>query len=99
MPALAPPAMVILADLPSGDFPFAASCASPELQGPEGRHLSSVLDEVLRHWTARSEFIVSQEENDAELSYDPVPPKKTFFVKVRYVDAGKGLPLPFDWED
>ena len=30
--------------------------------------------------------------------YDPVPPNRTFRVRVRYVYAGRGKPMPYEIE-
>ena len=34
-----------------------------------------------------------------DYSYVSVPPNRTFYVRTRYVYAGKGMPRPFDLDD
>jgi hypothetical protein len=36
-----------------------------------------------------------ESEDAEELTYDPVPPKKTVTVSVRYRIGGRGQPLPY----
>ncbi|MHB1423837.1 MAG: hypothetical protein ACYC3I_11705 [Gemmataceae bacterium] len=35
------------------------------------------------------------EEETEELNYDPIPPKRTVMVSVRYRIRGRGQPLPY----
>ncbi|HWG45516.1 MAG TPA: hypothetical protein VN688_22320 [Gemmataceae bacterium] len=40
-----------------------------------------------------------QDENTEEFNYDPVPPKKTITVSVRYRIGGLGQPLPYPLDE
>jgi hypothetical protein len=82
--------------------------SSQQPQGPEGRQLHLKADEAFRHWGERAEFIIAtidlfiaggDEDDDEELSYVSVPPKRTIYVRTRYVFRGKGKPRPFELED
>ena len=47
----------------------------------------------------RAEVLLMPREEADKFSYEHVPPNRMFYVKTRYVYAGKGLPRPFDLDD
>lgn len=74
-------------------------------QGSEGRQLHRKADEASRHWGERAEVLVAatqlfisgcDEAKSEQTSYVAVPPNRTFFVRTRYIYAGRGEPLPFE---
>jgi hypothetical protein len=71
----------------------------PQAQGSEGKKVFAKAEEVYRHWSERAELLVMPRKETDEFSYDHVPPNRMFYVKTRYVYAGKGVPRPFDLDD
>ena len=81
---------------------------SSQPQGLEGMQLHRKADEALQHWGERAEVLITSndlfisnahEVDQGDVSYVSVPPNRTFFVRTRYIDGGKGQPLPFDLGD
>lgn len=77
-------------------------------QGGEGQQLCRRADAALRQWDERAEALIVEldlfitggdEDDDEELAYVSVPPKRTIYVRTRYVFRGKGKPRPFELED
>ena len=40
-----------------------------------------------------------EEPNDEALSYEPIPPRRSFTVLVSYRFRGRGQPLPYDLDE
>lgn len=90
MPAL-PPATVEVRPLWGEDAPLP--------QGVEGRCVEARLEEVRRHWSQRTEPAPEAEELDLdELTYAPLPPRRSFTVAVRYVHGGRGTPAKREYD-
>ncbi len=73
--------------------------SSLQPQGLEGRQLHRKADEAIQHWVERAEVLIAEPDDEAIVSYVSVPPNRTFFVRTRYIDAGKGEPLPYELGD
>ena len=73
--------------------------SSLQPQGSEGKQLHRKADEALRHWIERAEVLIAEPDDAEAVSYFSIPPNRTFFVRTRYVYAGKGEPLPFVLDD
>lgn len=94
------PAVAVLS--PSSAAPiswfFASEWAdASDAQSTEGRKILENAKEAYRHWSERGEALVLH--CDEVVSYEHVPPNRVFYVKTRYVYAGKGLPQSFDLDD
>ena len=98
MPALAPqiPTQTDAIDSP---FPFIRWADSPQAQGFEGKKVREAAEQALRHWNERAESLIAAAENADDYSYVSVPANRTFYVKTRYVYAGKGTPRRFDLDE
>lgn len=72
---------------------------APYAQGIEGKQLSKKAEEVYRQWGERAEVLLMPCKKTDEFSYEHVPANRVFYVKTRYIYAGKGLPRPFDLDD
>jgi|SRR5579885_345704 hypothetical protein len=68
-----------------------------DAQSDEGKKILENAEEAHRHWSERAEALVSH-YNQAD-AYQHVPPNRQFYVRTRYVYAGKGVPQPFDLDD
>jgi hypothetical protein len=68
---------------------------SPQAQSPEGKQVREAAEQALRHWNERAEALVAATEHADDDSYVSVPPNRVFYVKTRYVYAGRGTPRPF----
>lgn len=80
-------------------------------QGSEGRQLHRKAGEAFQHWGERAEILIAgclhdlghypimQEDDDELFKNTAVPPKRTFYVKTRYVFLGRGEPLPMVLEE
>ena len=84
----------------------------PQLQSPEGQKLAELtkaiwenlaatqrLLESLEKITAIEQPLLESAEDRSEISYNPVPPNRTFTVRVRYHFKGRGEPLPYPLDD
>lgn len=80
-------------------FPCIRLADSPQAQGPEGKQVREAAEQALRHWNERAEALVAATEYADDDSYVSVPPNRVFYVKTRYVYAGRGTPRPFDLDD
>jgi hypothetical protein len=78
---------------------FAIAFFAPEAQGREGQSICKATAEVLRHWNDRAECLMHQATELEDLSYDPVPPNRTFVVRVRYRFTGKAQPVPYQLDE
>ncbi|VXD11155.1 conserved hypothetical protein [Planktothrix serta PCC 8927] len=64
----------------------------------EHRKIAKFTDEIWRALTP-SERQLTTPENIQEIDYKPVPPKRTFTVRVRYQFKGRIEPLPYQLDD
>ena len=67
--------------------------------GHEASRLSALVDEALAHWSGRAEILITALEEADDYSYVSVPASRMFYVKTRYIYAGKGMPRPYDLDD
>ena len=65
-----------------------------QLQSLEGQKLAEITETIWQHLTPVEQLLESLEDID-EISYRPMPPKRSFTVRVRYQDKGRGEPLPY----
>jgi hypothetical protein len=68
-------------------------------RGPDSQLLAAVAERIRE---ALQEFYLrgmAPVEANEDLDYRPVPPNRTFNVRVRYQFQGPGEPLPFPLED
>ena len=66
--------------------------------GAEGRELQEIVKAAQIHW-AEPRNLQQSTAADQDQPYSSVPPLRTFSVRARYVNTGRGTPLPFDLED
>lgn len=66
---------------------------TPPLQGEEGRLLLQISQNAWQHWADGLSGLLT--ENQTLDDYQPVPPKRSFKVKVRYQLQGRGQSLPY----
>lgn len=65
-----------------------------QLQSLEGQQLAEITESIWQHLTPVEQLLESLEDID-EISYRPMPPKRSFSVRVHYQDKGRGEPLPY----
>lgn len=53
------------------------------------------LTESTEQQSKATELIENEPENSTEISYAPVPPKRTVQVRMRFQFKGRGKPLPY----
>ena len=70
----------------------------PQLQSQERQTLSEVTEQIWQTLT-NSERHLDILAGDEEIQYNPVPPKRTFTVKVRYRFTGRMQPQIYSLED
>lgn len=72
----------------------------PTAQGKEGLLVNEHLKNISKHWNAQAESLNEGEGliSVEDLTYNPVPPERSFHVKVRYILRGKGTPPAFDYD-
>jgi hypothetical protein len=66
----------------------------PQLQSLERQKLAEITETIWQHLTPVEQLLESHTNND-EISYRPVPPKRSFTVRVRYQSQGRGEPLTY----
>ena len=66
----------------------------PQLQSLERQKLAEITETIWQHLTPVEQLLESQTSID-EISYRPMPPKRSFTVRVRYQDKGRGEPLTY----
>jgi hypothetical protein len=71
--------------------------STPRAQSPEGIEVSKITSLARRHWFDRGERVIHGITHDLQ-SYLPVPPRRVTHAQVRYIDHGRGQPLPLEWE-
>ena len=69
--------------------------ARPPLQGSAGQELAKLEEKLLAYWRLSCEQIHVLREIDELISYEPIPPKRTFMVPIRYYLRGRGEPLVY----
>ena len=67
--------------------------------GREAYRLSALVGKALAHWSGRAEILITALEEADDYSYVSVPASRMFYVKTRYIYAGKGMPRPYDLDD
>lgn len=65
----------------------------PESQGPEGQFLAQVTEKVWRGQVIRYEKLPEPAVPSEDPDYRPIPPNRSFIVRVRYRWCGRGQPL------
>lgn len=71
------------------DFPFFA----PAAQGAEGKKVEEAVERAASHWHQRAEYLLAS-DSDA-FTYEPLPLKPAFSVRVTYRHEGRLKPLPY----
>ena len=66
----------------------------PQLQSLERQKLAEITETIWQHLTPVEQLLESHTSID-EISYRPMPPNRSFTVRVRYQDKGRGKPLPY----
>ena len=70
------------------------------VQGAAGHLLQSQFEEVLKHWYEPAERTPQTNGGtDEDITYDPVPPKRIYTVRVKHRTVGQGQPLPYSLEE
>ncbi|MBD1923549.1 hypothetical protein H6F77_21100 [Microcoleus sp. FACHB-831] len=72
---------------------------TPQLQSNEGRQLADITETVWQHLSDRTQLLRIILPDTEEISYRPMPPKRSFTVRVRYHLQGRGEPLPYPLDD
>lgn len=65
----------------------------PQLQSLERQKLAEITETIWQHLTLVEQSLESHTSID--VSYRPMPPKRSFTVRVRYQDQGRGEPLTY----
>ncbi|MCB0834600.1 MAG: hypothetical protein KDC45_14125 [Bacteroidetes bacterium] len=91
---LPPPAIVEPAQTP----PFPARCEFDLLQGEDGEKLATVAAQSWRHWDELPSRSTLTDSVDDDPSYQPIPPRRNFITKARYIFKGKATPTVYDWD-
>jgi hypothetical protein len=78
---------------------FTVAFFAPEAQGREGQSICKATNEVLRHLNNRAERLMHQTTELDDVSYDSVPPNRTFVVRVRYRFTGRAEPFPYQLDE
>ena len=88
---------------PSQYFPYRPlawdSAARPPLHGSTGQELAKLEKKLLEYWKLSCEQIHVLREIDEIISYEPIPPKRTFMVPIRFYLRGRGEPLAYQTVD
>lgn len=71
----------------------------PPHRGPTGDHLAKSEEELLVYWNMSCEQINVLREAHETMSYQAMPPKRTFTIPVRYHLRGRGEPLSYQIDD
>lgn len=66
----------------------------PQLQSLERQKLAEITESIWQHLTPVEQLLEFHTSID-EISYRPMPPKRSFTVRVRYQDKGRGEPLTY----
>ena len=74
------------------------------LQGFEGQELLRLAEKLSEYWESRcrQSYILREALETMRLEpigYEPIPPKRTFTVPVRYYLRGRGEPLSYQIDD
>ena len=84
---------------PSQYFPYRPlswdMAARPPLHGSAGQELARLEEKLLAYWKLSCEQIHVLREIDEIISYEPIPPKRTFRVPIHYYLRGRGEPLSY----
>ena len=83
---------------PTPELLIRETIVSPAFQSLERRELTEFTNEIRRTLTL-SERQLATTENIQEIDYKPVPPKRTFTVRVRYQFKGRIEPQPYQLDD
>jgi len=68
-------------------------------RGPGSQALAKVAEKIRQHLQDHYERGMAAVEAPPEIDERPIPPNRTFSVRVRYRYRGPGEPLPFPAED
>jgi len=71
----------------------------PPHQGPAGNQLAQSEEKLLEYWKESCEQIHVLREAHETIGYQPIPPKRTFSVPIRYYLRGRGEPLSYKIDD
>ncbi len=71
----------------------------PPLHGSAGQELARLEKVLLEYWKISCEQIHVLREAHETLSYQPISPKMTFMVPIRYYLRGRGEPLSYQIDD
>jgi hypothetical protein len=66
----------------------------PQLQSLEGQKLAEITETIWQHLTAVEQLLESSTSIE-EISYRPMPAKRSFTVRVRYQNQGRGKSLTY----
>jgi hypothetical protein len=68
-------------------------------QGDDSLKIRKELEQTIRHLLECVSQTMPESGEEDEFSYVGAPPKRAYYVNVRYEFLGKGSPIPFDWEE
>lgn len=71
----------------------------PPLHGSDGQELARLEEELLEYWKLSCEQIHVLREAQEAISYQSIPPKRSFMVPIRYYLRGRGEPLSYHIDD
>jgi len=69
------------------------------LHGSVGQELTRLEEEVSNYWRVSCEQIHVLREAHETMSYQAMPPNRTFTASIRYHLRGRGEPLPYQIDD
>jgi len=75
------------------------STVRPPHQGPAGKQLAQSEEKLLEYWKVSCEQLHVLREVYEPMSYQGMPPSRTFTVPIRYHLRGRGEPLPYQIDD
>ncbi len=75
------------------------STVRPLLHGSAGLELARLAEEILEYWKVSCEQIHVLREAHETISYQAMPPNRTFTVPIRYHLRGRGAPLRYQIDD
>ncbi len=70
-----------------------------KLQSPERQQLTEVTEVILLEYLRAIQGVLDSLEYRSEISYNPIPPKRSFTVRMRCQFKGRGKPLPYPLDD
>jgi len=68
-------------------------------QSPERQKIAEITESIFLDYLKAIQGVLESLESQSEISYNPVPPKRSFTVRMRSQFKGRGKPLPYPSDD